>query len=105
MEKVKYMCSECKMYKNANEFFHVAYNKHRAQQKGKCALTGFDMTYKYVCNKYKYSVSLDRIDPEKGYTLDNLQLVCHAANMMKGTFSENELLKFCEAIIKNKNHA
>ena len=29
MEKVKYMCSECKMYKNANEFFHVAYNKHR----------------------------------------------------------------------------
>ena len=76
-----------------------------AQQKGKCALTGFDMTYKYVCNKYKYSVSLDRIDPEKGYTLDNLQLVCHAANMMKGTFSENELLKFCEAIIKNKNYA
>ena len=25
--------------------------------------------------------------------------------MMKGTFSENELLKFCEAIIKNKNYA
>nr|DAE03160.1 MAG TPA: restriction endonuclease [Podoviridae sp. ctU7u6] len=166
MEKEKYRCSECKMYKSADEFFHVAHNKHRkeisymckeckkrvrkekvnelsdaeslletmkirlndarnrakkknlyfdltldnlmnlwTQQKGKCALTGFDMTYRYVCNKYKYSVSLDRINPEKGYTLNNLQLVCHAANMMKGTFSEDELLKFCNAIIKNKNYA
>lgn len=42
---------------------------------------------------------------QKGYTLNNLQLVCHAANMMKGTFSEDELLKFCNAIIKNKNYA
>lgn len=100
------------MYKSADEFFHVAHNKHRkeisymckeckkrvrkekvnelsdaeslldtmkirlndarnrakkknlyfdltldnlmnlwTQQKGKCALTGFDMTYRYVCNK------------------------------------------------------
>lgn len=165
MDKEKYICSECKMYKSAHEFFHVAHNKYRkeisymckeckkkvrkekvkelsdaeslletmkirlndarnrakkknlyfdltldglmglwTQQKGKRALTGFDMTYRYVCNKYKYSVSLDRINPEKGYTLDNLQLVCHAANMMKGTFSEDELLKFCNAIIKNKNY-
>lgn len=166
MDKEKYICSECKMYKSVDEFFHVTHNKYRkemsymckeckkkvrkekveelsdaesllntmkirlhdaknrakkknlyfdltlddlmnlwTQQKGKCALTGFAMTYKYICNKYKYSVSLDRINPEKGYTLDNLQLVCHAANMMKGTFSEDELLKFCNAIIKNKNYA
>lgn len=119
MEKVKYMCSECKMYKNANEFFHVAYNKHR---KG----------ISYMCKECKRKVRNEKVkelsDAESllntmkirlndarnrakkknlyfDLTLDNLQLVCHAANMMKGTFSENELLKFCEAIIKNKNYA
>ena len=74
------------------------------QQDGKCALTNFQMTYKYVCNKYKYSVSLDRIDPNKGYIKSNIQLVCHSANMMKGIFSEDELLTFCKAIINNKEY-
>lgn len=31
MEKEKYRCSECKMYKSADEFFHVAHNKHRKE--------------------------------------------------------------------------
>ena len=50
----------------------------------------------------KYNLSIDRIDSSKGYTKDNIQLVCSAANMMKGYMEYNELIQFCKAIIKNK---
>ena len=62
MEKVKYMCSECKMYKNANEFFHVAYNKHR---KG----------VSYMCKECKRKVRNDEIKSNiKKYKLKVLSI-------------------------------
>lgn len=47
-------------------------------------------------------MSIDRIDPNKGYTKDNVQLVCAQVNMMKSDMSLEELYMFCEAMIKNK---
>ena len=64
-----------------------------------------------VCKKYKTasefpnSLSIDKIDPNKGYEVGNVQFVCFAANMMKGELSLSELKKFCQAIIKNNNYA
>ena len=52
-----------------------------------------------------YSLSIDKIDPNKGYEVGNVQFVCFAANMMKGELSLSELKKFCQAIIKNNNYA
>lgn len=41
-----------------------------------------------------YNLSVDRIDSSKGYTKDNIQLVCAAANMMKGYMEYNDLINF-----------
>lgn len=46
------------------------------------------------------SPSLDRIDNEKGYTKDNIQVISHKANSMKFTASPEELLKFADWIYK-----
>jgi len=55
--------------------------------------------------KKQNSLSIDKIDPNKGYEVGNVQFVCFAANMMKGELSLSELKKFCQAIIKNNNYA
>ena len=45
------------------------------------------------------NVSLDRIDTKKGYTMDNVQLVCMACNQMKNDLSMDELYSFCKNIV------
>lgn len=71
-------------------------------QNGRCALTNFPMT----CNLYNgkrnpYNISIDRINPDKGYEIGNVQLVCSSVNMMKGELTIKELKNFCQAIINN----
>lgn len=96
MEEKLYLCSHCKKYKPAKEFTKSTKNKQ-------CALTKFPMTLIWGNGKKNiYNLSVDRIDSSKGYTKDNIQLVCAAANMMKGYMEYNDLIHFCEAIIKNK---
>lgn len=48
----------------------------------------------------KYSASLDRIDPLKGYIKDNIQVISHLANRMKNSATPEELLTFSNSIIK-----
>lgn len=81
------------------EFLLYLWNK----QKGKCALTGLTMTYKFYEGRVNTNLSIDRIDSSKGYTKDNVQLVCMVANQMKNDLSQDELLRICELIIKNQN--
>lgn len=129
-----YICSVCKKYKTASEFPKCSRNKYRIRlhdaqvrakkknlyiditleylkqlwnkQEGKCALTNFPMSYQQSKGKRNpYSLSIDKIDPNKGYEVGNVQFVCFAANMMKGELSLSELKKFCQAIIKNNNYA
>jgi hypothetical protein len=40
------------------------------------------------------SVSFDRIDSSKGYTVDNLQIISFRANRSKSNLTEDELKKF-----------
>lgn len=48
MDKEKYMCSECKMYKNVDEFFHVAHNKYRKE-------------ISYMCKECKKKVRKEKV--------------------------------------------
>jgi hypothetical protein len=71
-------------------------------QKGKCAITGFEMTHIMRKGKIPTNISIDRIDSNKGYEIDNVRLVCSRANMMKGPFTDSELVDWCKAILSNK---
>lgn len=69
------------------------------QQNGKCALTGIPMTYKFYEGRVNSNLSIDRIDSTKGYTKDNIQLVCMAANQMKNDLPQEEFLNMCKLVI------
>ena len=46
----------------------------------------------------KRSPSLDRIDSDRGYTPDNIQIISDLANKMKQNATQEELLKFADWI-------
>jgi hypothetical protein len=48
----------------------------------------------------KNSPSLDRIDPTKGYTKDNIMVMSHLANQMKSHATTEELVMFADWIYK-----
>ena len=69
------------------------------KQGGKCALTGMQMTYKFYEGRVNTNLSVDRIDSTKGYSKDNVQLVCMAANQMKNDLSMEEFINMCESVL------
>lgn len=75
------------------------------EQNGKCALTGFDMTLGSSNDpvEKRYAASPDRIDNERGYTLDNVWLVAARANSIKSDMTIEELIEWCEAVSKHLN--
>ena len=69
------------------------------EQKGRCALSGVRMThYRDGRGKCFTNISIDRIEPEQEYTLDNIQLVCAGINMMKGTLNDDEFIQACKEV-------
>jgi hypothetical protein len=65
---------------------------------GKCELTGlsFDLTISKTTKDNPFAPSLDRIDPNKGYTEENTRLILWAANRAIG----QEGLKILQPIFK-----
>ncbi len=67
------------------------------KQNGKCALTNLDIDFnrgKHSKNVYLGSASLDRINNNKGYTIDNIWWVHKDINYMKSTFKLQDFLKY-----------
>lgn len=69
------------------------------KQQGVCALSGQDMTHTRGDGTVHTNASIDRIDNNKGYTKDNIQLVCQITNLMKNSLTEESLIEWCQAII------
>jgi hypothetical protein len=75
------------------------------KQDGRCPYAGWELNYPSTTRKwisYKLhprQASLDRIDSSLGYVPGNVQFVSVIANYAKNSFSENELLKFCKAVV------
>lgn len=71
-------------------------------QNGLCSLTGA----KLICdslNSGNISWSIDRIDPDNGYTIENIMLVCKTANMVRNRSTVKELLEFCNMVSSTHN--
>jgi len=73
------------------------------KQEGKCAISGIEMTYTTGKGTgiIPDNVSVDRIDSSKGYSKDNVQLVCSIVNIMKSNLPLNKLVYYCKQIINN----
>ena len=72
------------------------------KQKGKCALTGWDITFPEIGHPSQFSCSIDRIDNSRGYEPDNIQLIDGRINMMKGKYSQEFFVEVCKTISSNK---
>lgn len=68
----------------------------------KCAVSGQDMTLLSLNRKKAnpFRVSLDRIDSSKGYTKENVRLVCWAVNQMKADRTEEEFAFWITTLYK-----
>jgi hypothetical protein len=71
-------------------------------EKGFCEVTGlpFDLERDGERTARAFCPSIDRIDCSKGYTTDNVQVVCWIYNRSKGVDSHETVLRFAEAICK-----
>lgn len=67
------------------------------KQKGLCFYSGVPM--KYSGDGTPESVSLERVDSNKGYTPDNVVLCCTIVNRMKSDLPHSEFLRWCKAIL------
>lgn len=73
------------------------------KQDGICAISEMKMNFK-TGRRHKanaFIISLDRIDPDKGYTKDNIQYLCWQVNKMKSNLTDNEF-KFWIRIISSR---
>lgn len=77
------------------------------KQEGKCALSGEYLTFdNTLCDNvmHESNISVDRIDPKKGYTPDNVQLTTVRVNFMKGTMQQEAFIRACKSIAQNNKY-
>jgi DNA-binding transcriptional regulator YhcF (GntR family) len=94
--------------KSRNISFNItiqeAWNK-LVEQKFICAISGIEI---YLAKHHgqssfqqKQTASLDRIDSNLMYTIDNIQWVHKVVNRLKGNLSHKELIWWCQNIISH----
>lgn len=75
-------------------------------QKGRCAISGREMTLIRGQGRVETNMSIDRINSKQGYVPGNVQLVCAFCNKLKGAMSMEELVAFCQDVVdSNPNHS
>jgi hypothetical protein len=73
------------------------------EQQGRCALTSIPLYFtKLRVNYNRYTnASIDRIDSNKSYSLDNIQWVEKRINMMKQKYTQQEFIELCKLVAHN----
>lgn len=74
------------------------------RQNRKCALSGEEIKFSYTnSNRPEGTISLDRIDSNKGYTKDNVQWVHKDINTLKTDFDQAKFLELCKKVVDHNN--
>ena len=68
-----------------------------SKQGGRCAWTGVTLTTEVNSDRLRIA-TLDRLDNSRGYTKDNVVLVCKAANQARGDASPEEFVRFIDDV-------
>jgi hypothetical protein len=75
-----------------NDFKNLAEAKY-------CALSGLRLVRE---PKHPDIPSLDRIDSDRGYTLDNVQVVSSRVNIAKNKQSDSDFVEMCQAVANTR---
>lgn len=67
------------------------------KQNRRCALSGIEIHFS-TTNKSEYTASLDRIDNNGGYTLNNVQWIHKDLNRMKNVFTQEYFINICRKV-------
>lgn len=71
----------------------------------RCKLTGIRFEYQHSekYNKRPWVPSIDRIDNSRGYTFDNVHIVCHVVNLAKNILDLEDFDHMCRARVEQLN--
>lgn len=69
-------------------------------QEGKCALTGLPLTMHFT-GAHQGDASLDRIDSNQGYSIDNVQWVHKHINQMKLDHTSDYFVQMCKLVAEH----
>ena len=64
-----------------------------------CAISNLPLSHQ---TSTLMSCSIDRLDPEKGYLLNNIQITSYAINIMKNRLKLEEFFSLCHAVSKSQ---
>lgn len=78
---------------------HLEFIIKRSQ--GRCEVTGIPFDWGSDMRE-PYAPSVDRIDPKRGYSLDNCRMVCLSVNMAMNVWGEDVLLTIGQAMIAKR---
>ena len=100
------MCNvrqRCKTYGYELQITRLDLLEIYQKQNGKCALTGqeFDLSVRHGNTVKPNSMSIDRIDSNKGYVPGNVRIITAMANTAKGRWTDEELINFCKQVVKH----
>lgn len=73
-------------------------------QRGKCAVTGWEMTMRLADGVIPTNISIDRISSSVGYHAGNVQLVCRCVNISKHDLTSDEFIRMCRAVVERADH-
>jgi hypothetical protein len=87
--------------------FDFIYDMYKKQQ-GKCALTGISLEVRRPERpngaRSPYSISIDRINPAKGYAKNNVRIVCWMINNSLNVYGEKIYAKVAVEFLKKKGY-
>ena len=72
------------------------------RQQGRCAVSGVVLTHHSDGSGHKdFNASIDRIDSQQGYNLNNVQLVAYRVNLLKQSLSTDMLYWWVKTIYQH----
>lgn len=71
------------------------------KQNKKCIFTGRELVFGNPAKKIPQTASLDRIDSDKDYTLDNIQWVHKEVNLAKHILSNDAFIQLCQEVVNH----
>lgn len=90
---------KCRAARRSTEF-DLTLEWFAARDLSRCEMTGIPFVFAKR-RAHPHTLSVDRIDPARGYTQDNCRLVIWAVNRFKGQDSDDVMIEVARALVRH----